>query len=223
MRSLACLARQGKGQTPELEERLNHFAEHVARQAQSGAWDEVLVAGHSSGAIMAMIVTARALRQLADAASAADPTGASHPLSLLTLGHCSPLLSLQPEADGFRQELALLRGSPSLTWVDYGAPPDGCCFPLVDPTAVAPTATPLLAHLKLLNPRYAQHFTPATYRALRKDRFRCHMQYLAATELAGDYDYFAITAGPLSLRAAHAQRDSVTDFKRFQRLGGPSR
>jgi hypothetical protein len=216
MRSMACLARQGKGQTPELESRLDHFAQHVAEQAQSGDWDEVLIAGHSSGAIMAMIVAARALQRMAES-SDHSPV----PLSLLTMGHCCPLLSYQPEAVGFRQELATLRDAASLTWIDFGAPPDGCCFPLVDPTSVAGGTATRTDHPKLLNPRFAQHFSPVTYQALRKDKFQCHLQYLLATELPGDYDYFSITAGPLSLQERHAHRPSITHFKQFQLLGGP--
>jgi pimeloyl-ACP methyl ester carboxylesterase len=223
MRSLACLAEQGRGQTPDLEARLDHFADHLAAQLRAGTWDEVLLIGHSSGAMMAMIVAARALQRL----SADGPTATAAPLSLLTLGHCSPLLSYQPEAEAFRAELRTLHQAQGsrLHWVDYGAPPDGCCFPLVDPTAPAwehtPTALRAGAPPKLLNPRFAQHFTPATYQAVRRDKFRCHFQYLMATECPGDYDYFALTAGPLTLAQRHAERPSVTDFRQFQRLGGP--
>lgn len=222
MRSLACLAEQGRGQTPDLEARLDHFADHLAAQLRAGTWDEVLLIGHSSGAMMAMIVAARALQRLEAQGMATAPA-----LSLLTLGHCSPLLSYQPEADPFRAELRTLHRAQgtALHWVDYGAPPDGCCFPLVDPTAPAWVGVPpherTGAPPKLLNPRFAQHFTPATYQAVRQDKFRCHFQYLMATECPGDYDYFALTAGPLTLAQRHAERPSVTDFRQFQRLGGP--
>jgi hypothetical protein len=39
-----------------------------------------------------------------------------------------------------------------------------------------------------------------------------------AAEIPGDYDYFLITAGPLTLAERFAHLDSVTTFNRF-RLG----
>jgi hypothetical protein len=214
MRSLACLVQQGRGKTPTLDNRLDEFAHHLAKQAASQQWDEILVVGHSSGAMMAMIVTARALKQLGPA---------NPPISLLTLGHCTPLLSYQPEAHGFRAELHLLSQSPHLEWIDYGAPPDGCCFPLINPTNAPAQLSPAVPNRpKLLTPRVAQLFTPNTYQQVRGDKFRCHFQYLMATENQGSYDYFAITAGPLSLAQRHAGQASITGFKQFQRFGGPT-
>lgn len=220
MRSLACLVRQGRGQTPELDERLDHFAEHVCTQARSGAWDEIVVVGHSSGAMMAMIVTARALHRMAQGGDGEMPTQ----LALLTLGHCAPLLSEQPEAERFREESVRLATSPRLTWIDYGAPPDGCCFPLVRPTgAVQGPQIVRPNQPKLLNPRFAQVFSAAAYQQVRSDKFRCHFQYLMATELPGFYDYFAITSGPLTLADRHRDQPSIDNFRQFQILGGPRR
>jgi hypothetical protein len=218
MRSFACLVKQGKGQTPELEARLDMFGAHVAQQVRIKRFDEVLVVGHSSGAMMAMAVMARALAALPTSNEDASP---SAPISLLTLGHCTPLLSGQAEAAGFRSELQALRTHQRLCWVDYGAPPDGCCFPLSDPTAACGVADSGDNVPKLLNPRFAQLFSATRYQHVRRDKFRCHFQYLMASEVAGSYDYFAITAGPQSLAQRHASLNGVRDFKQFQCFGGP--
>ncbi|MEQ9177040.1 MAG: hypothetical protein RLP16_08045, partial [Alphaproteobacteria bacterium] len=37
------------------------------------------------------------------------------------------------------------------------------------------------------------------WKAMRWRFFRLHFQYLCAFDLPGDYDYFRITAGPLTL------------------------
>ena len=37
-----------------------------------------------------------------------------------------------------------------------------------------------------------------------------------ATQRAGDYDYFAITAGPLTLADRFAHRDTTRNFDRFK-------
>ncbi len=215
-RSMASLVRQARGRAPEVEARLDEFAHHVARARADGGFDEVLVVGHSSGAMMAMSVVARALR------FGGGPQGLVREgrFALLTLGHCAPILSGQPSANAFRADLATLVQAPQVDWVDYGAPPDGCCFPLVDPSADISEAS---CRPQLLNPRFADLFSQDSYRALRADHFRCHFQYLMAGELQTDYDYVAMTAGPLSLAQRHLGRASVTDFRGFQLWGGPNR
>ena len=42
-------------------------------------------------------------------------------------------------------------------------------------------------------------FAPAVYDELKRDKRRLHLQYLMAGDLPAEYDYFAITAGPLTL------------------------
>jgi hypothetical protein len=249
MRSTRFILKQARGDTPELEARLDMFGERIASAWTRGEFDEVLVVGHSSGAMLAVSAVARALKRVGPGPSGAGssragsvPGGAvtaasdgsphglppSVPLSLLTLGECIPMLSYQPEASTFRDELASLACSNSVEWIDFTAPPDGCCFALVDPTeAAAWTRMPAGVDPsrrwnspKRLSARFAQMFTPARYEQLRRDKYRCHFQYLMATERPVDYDYFAITAGPTRLAARFALQKSVTDFKQFQTFGG---
>ena len=211
MRSLACLVKQGRGQLPDLEARLDEFGAHLASQVAGGGFDEVLVVGHSSGAMLATSVVARALRQ----PGVADGSRRS----LLTLGNCHATLSRQPGAAAFRAETLAVAGSLCVHWLDVSAPPDGCCYALVDPCEgmALPAGAP---GVKRLNPRFAQLFSATSYEAVRGDKYRCHFQYLMAGERRDDYDYFAITAGPVDLRSRFAQRPGVEDFRQFECLGG---
>ena len=52
----------------------------------------------------------------------------------------------------------------------------------------------------------AQTLSPERWKALRWRFFRLHFQYLCAFDRPADYDYFQITAGPLSLRERYAGR-----------------
>lgn len=214
MRSYAFTARQAQGRTPDLEARLDEQAQRLADRLAEARDDEVLVVGHSSGANMAASIVARALRRLP--ADAPRPT-----LSLLTLGQWIPLLGLLPQADGFRKELAELATAPHLDWIDFSAPPDGCCFALTDPVAGSGVAVAgrLPDRPKLLSPRFAEMFDAAAYQALRRDKFRLHFQYLAAAPRAVDYDYFRITAGAQTLAQRFAASASVTDFDRLRPFG----
>jgi hypothetical protein len=217
MRSTRFILRQAGGGTPALEARLDEFAARVAAVRAAAEVDEILVVGHSSGAMLAVSVVARTLEV------ETPPGGAT--LSLLTLGECIPMLSYQPEARAFRAELARVASSASWQWVDFTAPPDGCCFALVDPTSVCDERASSVAWHppKRLSPRFAQLFEAADYVAVRRDKYRCHFQYLMASGLPGAYDYFAITAGALTLSERYASTPGVEDFRDFQMFGGPGR
>jgi hypothetical protein len=215
MRSTRFILRQARGQAGALEARIDEFARRVASALDDHELDEVLVVGHSSGAMLAVSAAARALEMRATVSGGSV-------LSLLTLGECIPMLSFQPEAGAFRRELAVLASSDAVEWIDFTAPPDGCCFALVDPTAVCEeqTAAPKWKPPKRLSPRFAQLFERERYESIRKDKYRCHFQYLMASELRGAYDYFAVTAGPERLASRYAGQASVENFRDFQLFGG---
>ena len=50
-----------------------------------------------------------------------------------------------------------------------------------------------------MSPRFAEMFDASAHRALKRDKFKLHFQYLMATDLPVPNDYFAITAGPKPL------------------------
>ena len=207
---------QCTGRVPELEARLEAFAEriHAALQPAHGepAPDEVLVVGHSVGATLAVSVLARLLERQAAAGSAASdaPGAAPRPPQpvLLSLGHCLPLMTSLSPAARERQDLARVAASP-ITWLDVSAPIDWAAFPAVDPVAGAglPAAAPGW-HPMLLSPRFHQLFGPQAYARLKRNRFQVHLQYLMAAERPGRYDYFAVTAGPLTLRERFERPES---------------
>ncbi len=221
LRSLAFIIRQGRGEIDGLAPRVHAFGKHVEGQIRSGVFDEVIIVGHSSGAMLAMSVMAEALRSLrTDANTGADARPACQ-LSLLTLGHCAPLLSVQPAAQWFRDDVATLLSSNAVSWVDYAAPPDGCCFSLQDPSLGLPSATEAVHRPRCLNPRFAELFAAERYQAIRRDKFRCHFQYVMAGDLRSSYDYFAMTCGPQTVPQWHAHMPSVIGWRGFWALGGP--
>ena len=193
MHDYAFIAERGGAYPPVLEDRLERFADRVAGALESGDWDEVLVVGHSSGAYLAVSVLADLVRD--GRASAQGPA-----LGLLTLGHVTPMVSFLPEAGRLRADLRLLSTADELTWVDVSAPGDGCSFALCDPVAVSGVAPSEGKRWPLvISAAFTRTLSPERQRALRWRFFRLHLQYLHAFDRAGVYDYFAITAGPLSL------------------------
>lgn len=199
-------AAHAEGGDPELDRRMEAFGRRIAAVWALGDCDEVLVVGHSSGAQVAVQALAAALRVGAGATKGPK-------LSLLTLGQAIQMSSLLPGAAGLRRDLAFLGDSDLVDWVDVTAPADGACFALTDPVA-ATGARPGLRNPKIISAAFRRTLSPATRRRLRWRYFRRHHQYLRAFERPGDYDYFAITAGPLSLAARFAARGSSPKAQR---------
>jgi len=51
----------------------------------------------------------------------------------------------------------------------------------------------------VISAAFSQTLSLERWEALRRRFFRLHFQYLCAFDRPGDYDYFRITAGPLTL------------------------
>lgn len=198
MHDFAFTARDGGACPPALEARLAVFADRLAETLQ-GDWDEVLVVGHSSGAHLAVSVLADLIHS-----GRVPPDGPA--LGLLTLGHVVPMASFLPRARRLRGDLRFLATRSEVAWVDVTAPGDACCFGLCDPVAVSGVAPPDATGPLVLSAAFTRTLSPQTQAALRGRWFRLHFQYLHAFDRPGDYDYFAITAGPLTLRDRFAGR-----------------
>lgn len=198
MHDYAFTAQNGGAYPPELETRLRDFSAQL-QTALSSDVDEVLVVGHSSGAYLAVSL-------LADFVRNGDRPEDGPALSLLTLGHVVPMASFLPRATRLRADLDCLSRQEQIFWLDVSAPGDACCFGLCDPVAVAGLGGPDQRWPRVVSAAFSQTLSPETFRSLRWRWFRLHFQYLCAFDRPGDYDYFAITAGPLTLAQRFAGR-----------------
>ncbi|MGR3378776.1 hypothetical protein [Salipiger abyssi] len=183
---------------PELEARMAAFGDTIAEALRSES-DEVLVVGHSSGAHLAVSILADLIRQ--GRVPARGPR-----LAFLSLGQVVPMVSFLRDAYRLRADLAYLSMRNELTWVDVTAPGDGCAFALCDPVAVSGVAPAGKRWPLVFSAQFTRSLSPARWKALRWRFFRLHFQYLCAFDNPLDYDYFRITAGPLSLATRYAER-----------------
>jgi pimeloyl-ACP methyl ester carboxylesterase len=196
LRTCVFLGTWGTRRPPELDQRASEIAEHILAEQRERPREEVLIVGHSVGSMLAACVVAKLLQT-----PRADPLLGS--LRLVTLGQCIPYLGVMPGAASFREELRSLANDPRIPWTDFTAPPDPLCFFQVHPIQASgiPCSTP--ERPRQVSVRVFPMFTAATYARIRRNKLRIHFQYLMASELPSDYDYFRLTAGPGSL-ADHA-------------------
>mgnify|MGYP001180654012 CR=1 FL=1 len=192
MHDFAFAARQ-RGAYPEpLETFIAGAADRIAA-ALSDPVDEVLVVGHSAGAHLAISALAGLLRD-------GRLAGAKPQVALLTLGQGVPMLTFLPRAERLRADLHdLAAAHDRVFWLDVTAPADGCCFALCDPVAVSGVAPAGGKGPLVLSAAFSQTLSPRRWRALRRRYWRLHFQYLCAFDRPGHYDYFRLTAGPVTL------------------------
>jgi hypothetical protein len=201
MHDYAFTAKERGAYPAMLEDRLAAFRGRVRAALDSGV-DEVLVVGHSSGVHLAVTVLADLIRE-------GVPKGGPA-LGFLSLGQVVPMASFLPGAGRLRGDLAYLSTRAELTWVDVTAPGDGCSFALCDPVAVSGVAPEGQLWPLVISAAFTRTLSPARWKALRWKFFRLHFQYMCAFDnLPGrrnDYDYFRITAGPMTLAKRFRRR-----------------
>lgn len=189
MRIMLFVQHWGLRNPPELAERWRHFAELIHADNQQHPAEEVLIVGHSVGGLAAIAVAEHYL------ALQPQPLKPG-PVKLLVLGNLTPLMGFIPEASWFREQLVRV-GHSGLPWFDYSAPADPLCYRLVDPFSVCglPAAS---AAYKIRSARFDRMFAKAAFKRRARDGFGIHFQYLMATHLPVDNDYFSLTAGPVA-------------------------
>jgi pimeloyl-ACP methyl ester carboxylesterase len=177
---------------PDVDARLNRFADELVAQARHNAVDEIVIVGHSLGATLAIEVITRAL--------ARDPDLGRHGPSvcLLTVGSTIPKFTLHPAGERFRRCAARIVGEPSIAWAEYHARADAISFYKFNPVTLArfygdriegkPVFRRVMIHdmLKL-----------RTYLRYRLKFMRLHYQFVMANERRSIYDYFMMVCGPI--------------------------
>ncbi|MFT6674342.1 MAG: hypothetical protein ACJAVM_000513 [Sulfitobacter sp.] len=198
MHDYAYAAGSNGANPPALEARMTRFRQDIAAALNEDV-DEVLLVGHSSGAHLGVSV-------LADLIRAGSILENGPAVAFLSLGQVVPMVAFLPDARRLRGDLRFLSANSALTWVDVTAPGDGCCFALCDPVAVSGVAPVEKKWPLVFSAAFTQSLSPARWKTLRWRFFRLHFQYLCAFDQPKDYDYFQITAGPLTLAQRYQDR-----------------
>tara|TARA_B110000285_G_scaffold59919_1_gene68731 strand:+ start:4987 stop:6198 length:1212 start_codon:yes stop_codon:yes gene_type:complete len=201
LRTHCAMQKWSYGDIPELDERIDEFAEYIIERIRSGDADEVLVVGHSAATILGVALVAK-MQEL-------DPDlGKDGPeFAFVSLANCLPLVTFLPGAHKLREDLRVLAGAPFIKWFDFSARRDGACVSVGDLVTMAGVSREQGAPVwpRRVPVSIVKMFPPESYAIIKKDLFRVHFQYIMAADLMMDYDYFAITAGPLKLASRYAE------------------
>lgn len=208
-RILAFNDRWATGRVPQLESCLDASARRVVQALGDPDLDEVLLVGISVGSLLAVSVAARAQRLMKSARGVSPSCDSKPKFSLLTLGHCIPLLGLHRRANAFRSELSLVTSNDQVAWCNFSSPADWVSFGLIDPVEACGLPRPVNPP-RMASPRFHALIARDQYRILVRDKIRLHRQYIMSTDKRGEYDYFAITAGTQSLAQRFPAKSALT-------------
>ena len=82
--------------------------------------------------------------------------------------------------------------------------------------SVIPRSSDITTMPKLLSPRFFAVLSTQSDPELKCNKLRIHFQHLMANEFMGDYDYFAVIAGPVSPGDRYCNTESSRGFEKFR-------
>src|SRR5262249_11781646 len=185
-----------RGRRPDIDARLDRFAQRVVTCAKGGRADEIVIVGHSPRAALVVDLLAR------PAAPAPDLPRRGPALAVLTIGATIPKLALHPDGGRLRARAETVAGAPDIFWVEYQARDDAISFYKFHPVtlrAIGPAGDPAPPLVRRV--QFHEMMTPADFRRYRVNFMRLHYQFVMANAQRALYDYFMIVCGPLPLRA----------------------
>jgi len=176
------------------DSRIAEFSAELSKLDQSGDYDEIIVVGHSLGTVMCTELMAQALRDDSELGT----RGAE--VNMITLGGTLPFVAYMPKNHGFRSALEEVIHATRIDWLDFAARVDGPSFYMMHPMSTVRGWDGHGALPRLEPARFFKCFTPEGYERIKADRLDLHFQYIMATELNDEYDYFRMVAGTYFLR-----------------------
>jgi hypothetical protein len=184
-----------------IEQRLDRLAEEVIAAARDSDADELLIVGHSLGAVIAFDFLDRALSR--DPAFAASDL----PITFLTIGSSVLKIGLHRGATRFRAAVERVARSPGIFWGDYQSRVDVMNFYNTDPMAEMSLPTengPVVRPVE-----FGQMLEHATYRRIRRRLYRLHCQFISGNDKRALYDYFMLVCGPVSAKCQTLAKDGA--------------
>ena len=181
------------GRRTDAEARLDRFAQALVARVRGGGLDEIVIVGHSLGAMFALDVIVRAF--------ALDPDLGRRGVAIcvLTIGATIPKFALHPAARRLRDVSARVVAEPSVAWVEYQSRADTISFYRFDPVALKRIGGDRLDGKPVIR-RVQIHdmLSPESFARYRRNVLRLHYQSVMANERRAPYDYYMMVCGPVA-------------------------
>ena len=186
---------------PIIEQRLHRIAQEIVSAARGSDVDELLVVGHSLGAVIAVDLLDRALKL--------DPSlGKSGiPVTFLSIGSSILKIGLHRGAERFRAAVEHVAQAPGIFWGDYQARIDIMNFYNTNPMAEMLLSAEQEPVVRLVE--FSRMLQRDMYRRIRLRSYRLHCQFISGNDKRASYDYFMLVCGPVSAKYQTLTSDGV--------------
>jgi hypothetical protein len=184
-----------------IEQRLDRLAAEIVTAAAGSDADEILVIGHSLGAVIGVDLLDRVLML--------DPwLGARKiPVTFITIGSSILKIGLHKRAIRFRAAVERVGRSRSIFWGDYQARIDLLNFYDTRPMAEMALPTEFEPVVRLVE--FSRMLQRAMYRRIRLNFYRLHCQFVSGNDKRASYDYFMLICGPASAKSQTLAADGA--------------
>lgn len=172
-----------------LEAKLDLAAREIVQAVRDPETQEIVVIGHSLGAVLAIDMLDRALRL----EPALTRQGAR--VVLISVGSSILKIGLHSAAAQFRAAAERVASAPRMFWGDYQAISDIMNFYKRDPLTAMGLPTREVPLVRMVRIRHM--LDPAVYKRIRYRPLRMHLQFVSGNNLRNVYDYFMLVCGPL--------------------------
>lgn len=180
-----------RGWRTDYRDRIRVFAEEIAEGLADEGADEVVIVGHSLGAVLAVESLAGAMALRPGLVAAAPP------LSLLTVGSSLLKVGLHPSARDLRAAVRAVLDEHRIAWLDCTALVDILNFYRADPDRALGLhvgRSPVLRTVKM-----RAMLGEASYARFKRNFLRLHRQFVMGNEQRYHYDFFMACCGPMPM------------------------
>lgn len=177
---------------PVLDQKFDRIAREIDTAVRRADVDEILVIGHSLGAVLAV--------DLLDRVLSLNPSIGEKPsrVAFLSVGSSILKIGLHGGAKRFRASLQRVAAAPGIFWAEYQALTDVMNFYKTNPVSelgLTAIDRPVVRVVKI-----SSMLDPVSYRRIRRNFYRVHNQFISGNQRRTPYDYFMLVCGPLSAR-----------------------
>ncbi len=196
-----------RGEATDFDRSVDILAKRIVVAAKAADADEILVVGHSAGAMLALTAMKLALD--------ADPDlGIRRPeVCVITAGSIMPIFALHPAAKKLRATVKAISRERTIQWADCQSHEDFMNFCPFDPVAdVGIESGPERCNPSIWQIPFQAMIAPGTFKKMRFNYWRKHYQYIMSNERRATYDYFMFVCGPAPFSVWAAQNDLADSF-----------
>lgn len=186
---------------PVIEQRYLDFSERMRQEIRNSTHDEIIISGHSFGAVWAVAALANALES--------EPnllTGKR--VVFLALGSSLLKIALAPGARFLRDWTAGLAAQSGLFWHEIQTKHDFIAFYKSNPFEVLGISN-VAAQLRIDRPDYKRAISKQRFARIRRSFYETHRQYILYQDVRVSYDYMLRLFGPLDSRDLALQPENA--------------